>query len=197
MRGQGLTRQDTPDASFPYLPQPLVRGLTHPIQEGRQRLRPADRSGAAPWQRPGRLRLTRKLLGRRRVGSNRFDPAHQGRVGRGPPGRRRGTRWLARPHRQWPRGRRRLGVRLFNAPGGFGCGFSSLRIFFSCSSRATASEIARGCAALTSQRIHDGPGVCLPGVGVLALRMVSAKNSMKRVGCRAAAHQTTSEGSAS
>jgi hypothetical protein len=32
---------------------------------------------------------------------------------------------------------------------------------------------------------------------VLALRMVSAKNSMKRVGCRAAAHQTTSEGSAS
>jgi hypothetical protein len=41
MRGQNLTRQDTPDASFPYLPQSLVRGLTHPIQEERQRLRPA------------------------------------------------------------------------------------------------------------------------------------------------------------
>src|SRR5271166_3645157 len=63
MRGQNLTRQDTPDASFPYLPQSLVRGLTHPIQEERQRLRPADRSGAAAWQRPGRLRLTRSYLG--------------------------------------------------------------------------------------------------------------------------------------
>jgi uncharacterized OsmC-like protein len=32
---------------------------------------------------------------------------------------------------------------------------------------------------------------------VLALRMVAAKNSMKRVGCRAAVHQTTFEGNAS
>ena len=197
MRGQSLTRQDTPDASFPYLPQPLVRGLTHPIQEGRQRLRPADRSGARSLAAARSPSTDPELLGAAELALTGSTRPHQGRVGRGPPGRRRGTRWLARPHRQWPRGRRRLGVRLFNAPGGFRCGFSSLRIFFSCSSRATASEIARGCAALTSQRIHDGPGVCLPGVGVLALRMVSAKNSMKRVGCRAAAHQTTSEGSAS
>ncbi len=25
---------------------------------------------------------------------------------------------------------------------------------------------ARGCAAFTSRRIPDGPGVCLPGVGI-------------------------------
>lgn len=166
MRGQGLTRQDTPDASFP-ISVPVVGAWPNPSHSRRTSTASTCRSlwgcslaaarspstdPEATWAPPSWL--------------SRVDPAHQGRVGRGPPGRRRGTRWLARPHRQWPRGRRRLGVRLFNAPGGFRCGFSSLRIFFSCSSRVTGSEIARGCAALTSRRIHDGPGVCLPGVGI-------------------------------
>ena len=81
-------------------------------QEGRRRVRPADRAGDAAGQRPGRASSGPgdfAVVGE--LALDRRDPADQGGAGDGPGGGRRGERRPARPRGQRRRGGRRRGDR--------------------------------------------------------------------------------------